>query len=193
MNSLPIYILAGGQSSRFGSDKARAVLSGVAMIRRVSEALGPVAQSVTAVASDVGAYEDLGIATIADLRPGLGPLGGLETALSDRAARHGEGWLLLASCDLADPNAQWARLLIGRISPDAKAVAFKGDRWEPLFALYHSSLLADVRQQLDLGRGALWSLIESAHGTAVALPDGVRHIRQMNTRLDFKNLGGTGG
>jgi molybdenum cofactor guanylyltransferase len=190
MDTLPVYILAGGKSSRYGCDKARVLLGGVPLIRRVADALDPVAVSVTVVAASVGAYQDIGLTTIGDTHPGLGPLGGLDTAMSDRVARHGEGWLLLASCDLAEPNADWARLLIGRARQGAGVVAFKGERWEPLFALYHSSQRPTVRKQLDSGQLALWRLIERARPVELGLPDGVTRIEQINTRADHDRFEG---
>lgn len=190
MDKLPVYIVAGGRSKRYGSDKARALVSGVPMIRRVVEAFEPIAQSVTVVASMAGVYEDLGLGTIGDLRPGMGPLGGLDAALADRVARYGKGWLLLASCDLVEPGAGLVRTLFGHVRAGADVVAFKGDRWEPLFALYHSSVHPVVRRQLNSGRVAMWRLVEKVHHVTVPLPDGVTGIAQINTRGDHERFGG---
>lgn len=192
MDKLPIYIVAGGQSKRFGSDKARVLLGGVPMICRVADALKPVAQSVTAVASTADVYKDLGLLTIGDLCPGRGPLGGLDTALADRVARHGEGWLLLAGCDLAEPDVGLARTLLGHIRPGAGVVAFKGARWEPLFALYHSSIHPAVCRQLESGGGAMWRLIEQADRVEVSLPEGVTGIAQVNTPGDLGDIAASG-
>jgi len=190
MDSLPVYILAGGQSSRYGGDKARALVAGEPMICRVAHALESVSQHVTVVAASAGAYQDLGLATIGDLRPGMGPLGGLDAALADRVARYGKGWLLLASCDLAEPNADWARRLMDQAREGAMTVAFKGEKWEPLFALYHSSLRPSIRRQLDSGKDALWRLIEHSHPVKLTLPDGVTRIKQINTRGDHDRFEG---
>jgi len=188
MDKLPVYIVAGGRGKRFGSDKACALVGGVPMISRVAEALGPVAESVKVVAASAGAYDDLGLVTIADLRPGRGPLGGLDTALSDRVANYGEGWLLLTACDLAQPDVGLARCLFSHVRDDAQVVAFKGERWEPLLAMYHSSIRPMVRRRIDAGRGALWRLIEQTHHVRVPLPDGVPGIAQINTRDDLRHF-----
>lgn len=71
-------VLAGGKSSRFGSDKAKAILSGRELLDHALLALSPYCDGV-AVA---GRASDL-VASLQDWpRPGLGPLGGLAAALS---------------------------------------------------------------------------------------------------------------
>ena len=190
MDKLPVYILAGGRSKRFGSDKARVLIGGTPLIRRAADALEPVAMSIKVVAASAGAYQDLGLTTVGDLQPGLGPLGGLDTALADRQAHDGKGWLLLTSCDLAHPDAGLARTLMEHIRPNAQAVVFKGERFEPLFALYHSSIHAAVRHQITSGQGAMWRLIQRADHVSVPLPEGVAGIAQINTPGDHERFGG---
>ncbi len=181
LDKLPVYILAGGRSLRFGADKARALIGGVPLACRVAEALKSMSSSQTVVSAEAGAYEDLGLTTIADTRPGMGPIGALEAALADRLARFSEGWLLLSACDLAEPDAALAQGLIGHIREGTQVVAYRTDRWEPLFALYHSSIRGLVSQHLDDGQRAMWRMIESARHMAVPLPAGVTGISQLNT------------
>lgn len=189
VQTLPVYILAGGRSRRFGTDKARVLMGGEPLLQRVARALGPVASSLAVVAAEAGAYGDLGFVTIGDARPGMGPLAGLEAALSDRVARFGGGWLVLSACDLAEPEAALAEGLMKHMSEDAQVVAYRGERWEPLFALYHSSIRSVVGQQLDAGQQAMWRMIEQARHRAVSLPEGVSGITQLNTQDDLKRFG----
>ena len=89
-------ILAGGQSRRFGSDKAMADLGGMPMIARVAEALAPFVEATVTCGHPA---ELPGIIGVADLpRPGLGPLGGLAGALQYAAAQGFEA-VLSAGCD----------------------------------------------------------------------------------------------
>lgn len=83
-------VLAGGQSRRFGSDKALALLDDVALIDRVMQALAPQVDALVVVGRAGG---------IAD-RPGggLGPLGGLNAALH-HAQRGGHDWVVTVPCD----------------------------------------------------------------------------------------------
>ena len=70
-------ILAGGQSRRFGSDKAVAIVDGLPMLTQIQRAL---AVQVDAVIVCGGARPE--VDAIPDRpEPGLGPLGGLNAAL----------------------------------------------------------------------------------------------------------------
>lgn len=101
-------ILAGGQATRFGSDKAMAVLDGRTLIAHAAAALRPVTDTVIVCGR---APEPEGLAAIPDWpMPGLGPLGGLCAALC-YAARHGYGAVLSIGCDTPFlPPALIARL-----------------------------------------------------------------------------------
>lgn len=88
-------ILAGGQSRRFGSDKAQAVFEGKALLDHVADALRPQCAELV-----VAGREWPGIISIADIpENGQGPLGGLAGAL-DYAKRNGFDAVLSCGCDL---------------------------------------------------------------------------------------------
>ena len=82
-------VLAGGRSSRFGSDKALAILDGRSLLDHALEALRPHCDAVIIVGRD----------DIADWpRPDMGPLGGIAGALR-HAAEQGFDQLLTAPVD----------------------------------------------------------------------------------------------
>lgn len=87
-------VIAGGQASRFGSDKAAALWQGKPLIEHVIAQLGPVVDELVICGRDFG-----GRVGIAD-RPahGLGPLGGLNAALH-HGAEIGVDAVLSAGCD----------------------------------------------------------------------------------------------
>jgi molybdenum cofactor guanylyltransferase len=191
LERLPVYLLAGGRSSRFGSDKARALVEGQPLLARTAAALELRANRITVVADVPAKYADLGFRTIADEIQGRGPLGGLVTALADMAE---PGWLLLCSCDLLEIRPAWIdRLLVARptpatggtpgdaSTPAAWAIAFRHRHWEPLLALYHTDLLPLARAQMDRGEGALWRLLEAAPHVAVDVPPNWPEQLQANT------------
>ena len=90
-------IIAGGKSTRFGSDKALATFAGRPLIEHVAEALG--AQSAALV---VVGRQHAGLTWLADQpAPDMGPLAGVAAALLEARAR-GLLAVLTAPCDAAD-------------------------------------------------------------------------------------------
>jgi molybdopterin-guanine dinucleotide biosynthesis protein A len=178
---LPAYILAGGASRRFGSDKARAVLHGQPLIRRLADQLQPAAASVIVIADVAGKYADLNLLTLGDERPHQGPLGGLVTALAHLASGQSGDWLLLLSCDLVLIRSAWIEQLAAHAHPPAQAVAFRSQRWEPMPALYHASLLPMARAQLAADQRAMQTLLGHARAIPLPTPDDWPVVAQINT------------
>lgn len=175
---IPLYILAGGASRRFGSDKARAELDGTPLVVRVARRLAPVVGPATVVAGAADAYLDLGLRTIGDIEPGRGPMGGLVAALADT-----DGPVFLAACDLRDPRPDWAEAIVATHS----TVAFKTERgWEPLFARYEQAALAVARGLLDAGEGSLQVLLDAV-GTPLPAPAGWPEESSFNTPEDVRS------
>jgi molybdenum cofactor guanylyltransferase len=88
-------ILAGGQSRRFGSDKAEALFEGKPLLHHVADALRPQVSALV-----VAGRKWPGITVVADIpEAGLGPLSGLAGAL-DYACRHDFDAVLSSGCDL---------------------------------------------------------------------------------------------
>lgn len=185
MEPLPVYILAGGHSSRFGSDKALALLDGTPLIARIATAVAPVASSITVVAERADRYQPLGLRTIPDLTPHLGPLGGLETALADCQSSE---WLLLLSCDLLQVRPEWLEQLAAHRAGDTRAVAFKPDRWQPLLALYRQTLLPIVQTQLRSGCRRMQSLLDLVNAVAPPTPGDWPARLQANTPAELSSL-----
>lgn len=105
-------LLAGGRSSRFGSDKALAPHRDRALIEHGWAALGSVADAT--VVCGRGYFDWPWIAD----RPagGLGPLGGLCAAL-DHARRHGFDRVVSIGCDTPSVPPDLLALLVGAPGP----------------------------------------------------------------------------
>src|SRR4051812_4485536 len=71
------FILAGGNSSRMGRDKATLSLQGRTLLERVRELASTVTQQVRVV----GSRERYGSAAVEDVYEARGPLGGIHAAL----------------------------------------------------------------------------------------------------------------
>lgn len=151
-------ILAGGESRRFGSPKALAAVGGVRIIDRVVGVLVRVVPDVVLLANEPELFEDLGLPTRPDVRPGLGALGGLHTGLI-WAREEGRPGIVAVACDMPFPCAA----LLGRMrdlafgpaddtasAPDMVIPESRGRRGvEPLFAAYGVRCLEAIEEQLD--------------------------------------------
>ncbi len=184
---VPVFILAGGQSSRFGEDKARALIDGIPLIIHVARALSPLSSTLRVVADRPGKYDDLGLESIVDHRGGYGPMSGLHRALEDSPE---DRWLLLVSCDIFGLRRRWLEGLAAGRHPEVDAVAFREQRWIPLPALYRTTVREQVRVMMDQDQFALWSLLEQVRTAGVPLPEDWDRAVHINTRGDLSSLGG---
>lgn len=170
-------ILAGGKSRRFGSPKSRALVDGIPMIERVREALAAVLPDLVLIADPGG--EDLppDIPVTADLRPGLGPVGGIHTALHRAKERERPGAVCVA-CDMPFLSADLLRELIARSRrSNADSVASErptGRGLEPLCAYYAARCLPSVENYIEGGGRSLLGLLE----TLTVKPLSVEELRR---------------
>lgn len=197
---LPVYVLSGGKSSRFGGDKARAMLCGQPLlVHVVSQLQGPLDQAPGGpeplrlsashvITSTPGQYDDLGLISVPDQETHLGPLGGLYTALCHLSENPtgGSGWCFLVSCDMAGIRREWVHDLWQARTPESQVVAFGPDPWDSMFALYHVDLLPQVEAQLQAGKRAMWRLIEAAPHVCVPHPSDWHRATSINTPDDLR-------
>src|SRR3546814_14674685 len=88
-------VLAGGRSSRFGSDKALAMLDGRTLLDHAAAALGAHVETVVICGRHVPGMTGLADRPAAD----MGPVGGLNAALHHAAAQ-GYDAVLTKGCDV---------------------------------------------------------------------------------------------
>jgi molybdenum cofactor guanylyltransferase len=107
-NPVSIAILAGGQSSRMGTNKALSVVGGKRIIDRIIERVRGLGGELLIIANLPEDYADLGLPIHGDLIPGKGPLGGLYTAITTAQAEY----VLAVSCDQPFLNVRLLQYLI---------------------------------------------------------------------------------
>ena len=161
-------ILAGGQSSRMGADKAFVVLGGRPLIAHVLNRLRPQVDKVYVNArEDAEPVRRLGCPIILDAegRRGAGPLAGLLAALR-RARADGFSWLASAPCDAPFLPLDLVARLSKRVAEGAPAAVAGSSRGpEPMFALWPTAAVEQVEAALDAGRASPRSVL-AAMGAA---------------------------
>ena len=150
-----IAVLAGGQSRRMGRDKALLPLGGQTLIERVIAAASPLGCPYLII-GDPSSYTHLGLPVLPDRRPGLGPLGGLYTALSTTAAP-----VLLLACDLPFLTPNFLRYLVNRRGPHQAVVPCTDAGLQPLCALYEPSCLAAVQAAIQADQLGMRDLLNN--------------------------------
>lgn len=187
-----LYVLCGGQSSRFGSDKALATISGTTMMQAVIQACDQALEDqglqfdTTLVTGGSRRYDGLGVRSITDQPAGIGPMGGLHAAACDRLTRHGPGWLLLTGCDWVLPKPGWIAPILQKIdAAGPSAVAFHNTRWQPLLTLYHTQLIPEIQRLIGRQAYSLQALLDEASTLRVMNHAGGHALRQANTPADL--------
>ena len=178
-------ILSGGQSRRMGRDKAGLTLEGQSFLDRMTEGLAPLFDQVYVSVDRPGRYP--GRRELPDLRPGQGPLAGLETAF----LRTGAEEVFLAAVDLPFASPDLARRVVAAAGDgDACVIRRRDGGAEPLFALYRRSCLPALTACLDEGRRAVKALLERVdcrwlEEDALGEFDLERALWNINTQADF--------
>jgi molybdenum cofactor guanylyltransferase len=141
MDGLGGFVLAGGQSSRMGADKAFLALNGHSLLERALQTVSGVASGV----SIVGSREKFGAfgIVIADQFPSHGPLGGIHAALC--ASR--EELNLILAVDMPFVERRFLEFLAeqARDSSAVVTVPRASGGWQPLCAVYRREF-ADVAE-----------------------------------------------
>jgi molybdopterin-guanine dinucleotide biosynthesis protein A len=142
-------ILAGGQASRYGGrPKGLERVHGERVIDRVARVLRETTDSLLLIANDPRASEWLpGARVAADVRPGIGSLGGIHAALVHAATS-----VLIVAWDM--PFVPAALLLeLRALGADADVVAPESGSsrrgLEPLCAYYSQACVAPIERSID--------------------------------------------
>jgi molybdopterin-guanine dinucleotide biosynthesis protein A len=130
MKSCQAFILAGGASSRMGTDKSQLLIERQTFTERIADTLLKVTDSVTVVGRPLDASS---LPAVADIYPQWGALGGLHAALS---ACNRE-WAIVVACDLPFVTSElFLHLASLRLDHDAVVPLQQDGRPQPLAALY---------------------------------------------------------
>jgi molybdopterin-guanine dinucleotide biosynthesis protein A len=139
ITQLTAVVLAGGQSKRFGSPKALAILDGKLLIHRACEVASRISPHVVASCNDDEIAKVLPIGSFPDRYPNAGPLGGILTALSVAQTPY----VTFVPCDMPFLEPDIFRRLweISRREPEAITVAQSHRGLEPLIAIWPTQIL----------------------------------------------------
>lgn len=193
--TLTALVLAGGQSSRMGQDKALILWDGKPLLQRVCEVARDCTEQVAILTRWPERYQSMltsealsgaSVQFLQESEHKLGPLGAFAEGLSQIEAE----WVLLLACDLPLLESaivqRWASQL-PTLPPDILALLPRqGELWHPMCGFYRSEALPQLQQFLTHGGRSFqnWLSQISVRSLKVGQPE-FRMLRNFNTPEDL--------
>jgi len=188
------FVLAGGGSTRFGSDKGLALYRGRPLIQWSLTALRNLDLMPRVVTRDPSPYRGLTAAFVTGELPDGGPLAGLRAALGSTTLP----WSLVLSVDMPGLNPGVLEILVrgrdetgGKLDRSRPVVFATGGRLHPFPGLYPGSLQGIIE---SLGPGtSMHRLLETAEVVKLGAnrlsegSDPVRIFRNVNRPEDLQD------
>lgn len=179
-------ILAGGQSSRMGENKALLTLDGRRFIDKIYDELDWVSERFISV-DDAAAHPELaGYPLVGDVYLGAGPMGGLYAALKSTAADA----ILAVSCDLPLFSRALGEKLIAAMDDKTDAVVphTLDGRVHPLCAVYSRRCLETFGFQLMSKNYRMTDALDKLHTNYIFAQAFSRSLTNVNTPEEYALL-----
>ena len=172
MKSCQAFILAGGASSRMGTDKSQLLIERQTFTERIANTLRTLTDSVTVVGRSPG---DSPLPSVPDVYPQWGALGGVHAALT----ASNRDWAIVVACDLPFVTSElFEHLASLRLDHDAVVPVQKDGRPQPLAALYRvDPCLQCATQLIEGGHRRPLDLLETVNTRWVAFAE-IRNLAQ---------------
>ena len=189
-----VFILAGGKSTRMGTDKAFVILDGRTLLARALD----LARSVTSDVRIVGHAAKFApfAPVVEDIFPGCGPLGGIHAAL--RISSTDLNAILAVDVPFVPPALLQYLIKRSRDAAATVTVAQSGGRLQPLCAVYRREFADVAERALRTGRYKIDALFESAHTQVIAENElenagfSSKIFRNLNTLEELERAGEEG-
>lgn len=185
------YILAGGQSSRMGRDKALLPMGSRTLIEAVIERIRPLVKSVVVIGGPRNVQplqKRLSHRVLTDLKPDGGPLMGIYTGLM-----HTETALnLFVPCDMPWIENRLVERLLRRCDRDIRVVAglHPAEGVQPFPLVCHVGIGRAIGAMLDRRERSLQALLRGPRAQLVTIdePDLWPSFTNVNTWSDYARL-----
>lgn len=133
--------MAGGKSSRMGTDKGLLLFRGIALIERVIAQLRPLFNKIVIVSNNPE-YGRFGLEVIEDMIRDKGPAGGIHAALTNTTSDK----VFIVSCDMPFiTSAAVEHIIRHQINSQITIPSYKGTS-QPLFGLYSKDCVSQWEQ-----------------------------------------------
>jgi molybdenum cofactor guanylyltransferase len=189
--TLDAVILAGGQSSRMGQDKAWLPFRGRPLLAHQIETVRRVRPGDILISGRRGTdYSQIECRILYDRVPNRGPLEGIRQALATVRA----DLLLVLAVDMPLMTSTFLTRLVRRCTPELGCVPRLEGRWEPLAAVYPVSVLPVIDSMFATNSFAATRLVQLCADAGIIEPyetakESARLLGSWNTPEDAARLG----
>ena len=184
-NNITGIILAGGKSSRMGSDKGFVIYNDKPFIQYIIDALQPLVDEIIIVSNNPD-YDAFKLKRVNDIIENAGPIAGLYSGL-----HHSNTVMnLVLSCDIPLINKDVLEQLISQKSEEIDVIQIESQgKTMPLIALYNKRCVSTCLELLESGERRLRFLINKLKSKTIVLNDTLdKHTANINSQSDLKEL-----
>ena len=179
-------ILAGGKSSRMGTDKGFIKYRSKYFITHIIEAMEPIVRDIIIV-SDCADYDIFNKQRVEDEIKNAGPLAGVYTGLKHTRTAYN----LIVSCDVPLIKTAVLTKLLEQRTEEAQVIQLQGEnKTMPLLALYKKECEQKCLELLERGERRMKVAIAEFKTKTIEIEkeEWLRSMMNVNTPEDLKNI-----
>lgn len=182
-------ILAGGKSSRMGTNKALLEIDGKKIIERIADVMKSVFRNVILISNSHDEYEFLGLEIFKDIYINNGPLAGIHSGLVNSTTERN----FITSCDVPFINEDIIKWIISRSTAKSVLLPVIGKNTRSLFGIYSKSVIRDIEIMFKTNKdekfNSIYELLKVVDADKIEITDyDNKAFANINTPEDYKNI-----
>ncbi|KAF2327569.1 molybdenum cofactor guanylyltransferase [Flavobacterium nitrogenifigens] len=185
METLTVFILCGGKSSRMQSEKGLVLFQEKPFIEHIIQAILPITNNIKLVTASKE-YDYLKYEKIPDLIIDKGPLGGIYTALSHSETEFN----LILSCDIPLISTELLQELISKHTQEAGITVFASDsKTHPLIGIYSKEIVPIIKKAIDSDELRMMDLLARVPHQIIKIEESENfHLTNINSADELNDL-----
>ncbi|MGG0718987.1 molybdenum cofactor guanylyltransferase [Robertmurraya massiliosenegalensis] len=152
-------ILAGGKSSRMGTNKALLNIEGKMVIEHAVEELKSIVNNIIIVTNSFDEYSFLNLPMVKDEWKDMGPLAGIHAGLSFSKTEQN----LIVACDMPFISATLGDVLLKQLEEYQAAIPEISGQLHPLFAAYRKEVKDEAEKALEQKQLRIRGIFRNIH------------------------------
>ncbi|QSB28579.1 molybdenum cofactor guanylyltransferase [Flavobacterium sp. CLA17] len=185
METLTVFILCGGKSTRMQSEKGLVLFQKKPFIEHIIHAILPITEKIKLITA-TREYDYLPYQKIPDIITDKGPLGGIYTALTASETEFN----LILSCDIPLISTDLLSELISKHTNEAGVTVFASEsKVHPLIGIYSKKMLAVIKEAIEANELKMMDLIAKIPHQIINIDESENfHLSNINSIDELNDL-----